>query len=315
MRTARIFGLLIIALLVLCFGLATYLDGWFDGWQGNQDQSNQLLGVLLGDGKRMFADAFYRKADAYFHSGYYPSIFDNREAFQTPHVAEDSGTVAGHNQGDEEGFLGPPLDWIDRFSRKFFPSEHTHLDAGGAKAEGSGTLASGSDIREILPWLKLSSELDPNRIDTYTAAAYWLRQRMGKADEAEAFLREGLRANPNSYEILYELGRVYAESKKEPQRAQNLWEAALREWLKQEPGKKDPNYFLFIQIVSHLATAEESQGHYAQALAYMEMWKAHSPNPEGVEQLIQDVRKKAAAAAAPSSVQSTNQVQPNPATH
>jgi len=254
--------------------------------------------VLLGDGRRMFADHFYVKADAYFHSGFYPSVFDNRQAFQTAHMAEDSGTVGGRNTGDENGFLGKPRDWIDAFSRQFFPSEHTHLDQGGAQPQsgGAGDLGESSQVREILPWLRLSAELDPNRVETYTVTAYWLRERMGKVDEAEKFLREGLRENPNSYEIMYELGRVYAENRNDAVRARNLWEAAWRQWQQQESAKAEPDKFLFTQIASHLAMLEEKQGNYAQALAYMASWKQRSPNPEAVQKLIDDVQRKAASA-------------------
>ena len=45
--------------------------------------------------------AFSSKADAYYHSGYYPTIFDNNAAFKTPHMAEDTGTVVSHNTHDE----------------------------------------------------------------------------------------------------------------------------------------------------------------------------------------------------------------------
>src|SRR5437667_4857091 len=89
------------------------------------------------------------------------------------------------------------------------------LNQGKLEVEGSvnelasqsrGDLGESSDVREILPWLRLSAELDPNSVRTYTVAAYWLRERMGKVAEAEQFLREGLRANPGSYAILFELG-------------------------------------------------------------------------------------------------------------
>ena len=236
MRSTKLPFLILVGLLVLCFGLAAWLDLWFQTWQGNRTQSADVLSVLMGDSRRMFANHFFVKADAYFHSGFYPTVFDNREAFQTPHMAEDSGTVGGRNQGDETGFLGKPRDWIDAFSRQFFPARHTHLDEGGA----SGDLGDSSQVREIMPWLRLSAELNPNDIRTYTVTAYWLRERMGKVAEAEQFLREGLRENPDSYEIMYELGRVYSENKNDPARARNLWEAALRQWQKQEAPKPDP---------------------------------------------------------------------------
>src|SRR5438309_1796727 len=83
-------------------------------------------------------------------------------------------------------------DWIERFGRHFLITQHSHL--------------SGGNEREILPWLRFSAELDPQRVETYTVAAYWLRS-MGKIVEAERFLRDGLLANPGSPEILFELGR------------------------------------------------------------------------------------------------------------
>jgi len=297
MRHLRVSCLLMVALLVLCFGLAAFLDSWFQSWEGNRSNSGNLLSVLLGDGRLMFANHFFVKADAYFHSGFYPTVYDNREAFQTPHVAEDAGAVRGNNQGDESTFLGKPLDWIDGFSRQFFPSVHTHLDEGGPQGHSpaSGDLGQGAEVREILPWLRLSADLDPNRVETYTVTAYWLRRRMGKVAEAEQFLREGLRANPNSYEILFELGRVYAEDRHDPQRARNLWEAALRQWNKQEPAKAHPDDFLLIEIASHLAKLEVSQGRFQEALAHMQLWKAHSPDPEAVQKRIEEVQEKIAS--------------------
>jgi len=282
---------MVLALLVLCFGLAAGLDVWFQTWAGNRAQTADLLNVLVGDSRRMFANHFFVKADAYFHSGFYPTVFDNREAFQTPHMAEDSGTVGSRNQGDETSFLGKPRDWIDAFSRQLFPSRHTHLDEGGA----SGDLSGSSGVREIMPWLWLSAELNPNDIRTYTVAAYWLRERMGKVAEAEQFLRAGLHENPDSYEIMYELGRVYNENKNDPARARNLWEAALDQWQKQVASKPDPERsykFLFVEITSHLAMLEEKQGHYAKALAYMKLWQAHSASPDAVQEYINDVRHK-----------------------
>jgi tetratricopeptide (TPR) repeat protein len=298
-RADRICLLALAALLVCCFGVAARLDVWYQTWAGNRRQSASVLGVLLGDSRRMFATHFFVKADAYFHSGYYPTIFDNREAFQTPHMAEDAGAMDGHNQGDETGFMGKPRNWIDRFSRKFHPSVHTHLDEGGPQGRAADDLGGGSQVREILPWLRLSAALDPDRVETYTVTAYWLRQRMGKIAEAEQFLREGLRANPNSYEILYELGRVYAENRNDDARARNLWEAALRQWKKQYDANSDPDKYLYLQMVSHLATLEARCGNYREALAYMELWKAHSPTPAAVQKQIEELRQKLSSASPP----------------
>ncbi len=171
------------------------------------------------------------KADEYYHSGYYPTIFDDNAAFQTAHMAEDTGAVNSKNQGDEHGFLGPVRNWIDGFGRHFFPDRHTHLDAGGPADDLSGS----QNVREILPWLKLSADLDPDNVQTYTVTAYWLRERMNNVAEAEAVLHEGLRNCPGSYDILFELGRLYYESYHDRERARNVWEEGVRQWLKLDP--------------------------------------------------------------------------------
>ena len=308
MRASRIPELSLVALLVLCFGTAASLDVWFQNWPGSRTRNADALAVILGDSRRLFANSFFVKADAYFHSGYYPTIFDNNEAFKTPHMAEDSGTVAGKNTGDETGFLGKPLDWIDAFGRHFFPDVHTHLDEGGAqgKTATADDLGGSSQVREILPWLELSAELNPNDIRTYTVTAYWLRDRMHKSAEAERFLRDGLRANPGSYEILYELGRVYAENHHDPAHARNLWEIALKNWRQQESGKANPDKFLFEKITAHLAELEKAEGNYDRALAYMTMWKSRSPHPESVQEQIDELRQRQSSGGSKTESSSTN---------
>ena len=174
MNPARTLFLLLIALLVLCFGLAAGLEPQFQALESSRRQSDNFFSLLLGDSSRIFANSAFVEADAYYHSGYYPTIFDNNSNFQTPHIAEDTGAVASHNQGEEENFLGPPRDWIDAFGRHFIPNRHTHLDEGGPSEDLSGS----REVREILPWLKLSAELDPENVKTYVVTAFWLT-RMG----------------------------------------------------------------------------------------------------------------------------------------
>ena len=137
----------------------------FKPWQAAAANRTIFSACCWATAAACLPTASYVKADAYYHSGYYPTIFDNRDAFQTPHMAEDTGAVDSHNQGEEEGFLGPPRDWIDAFGRHFIPNRHTHLDEGGPTDD----LSSSNEVREILPWLKLSADLDPDNVQTYTS--------------------------------------------------------------------------------------------------------------------------------------------------
>jgi tetratricopeptide (TPR) repeat protein len=285
---------LILSLLVaIGFSLAVWLGPRSLGQGGRSAREGNLLTLLLGDGRRMFADYFFTKADVYFHGGYYPSIFDQGRASNT--MACLTGAQSQHEPGDAGhdahekamDFLGKPKDWIDRFGRHFCITEHAHLEGGGAQ-------------REILPWLRISAELDPGRVETYTVAAYWLRKQLGKVKEAEAFLREGLRANPDSAEILTELGRLYYESYRDPIRARNVCELALRKWEQQEAGKPEPDWLLYREITAYLAHLEEKENNFDRAVRYWEMLKETSPAPAAIQQQIDELKQRAQSLPQPS---------------
>ena len=313
MAASRTYFWLLVVLLVLCFGAAARMEPQFQFMRLSDDRKHWVVdlhtdlnvkplrlsratgdffNVALGDSRRMFANNFYVKADEYYHSGYYPSIFDDNAAFKTAHMAEDTGAVSTKNSGDEHGFLGPTRNWIDAFGRHFFPDRHTHLDAGGPQDD----LSNSGDVREILPWLKLSSDLDPDNVQTYTVTAFWLRERMNNAPEAEAVLHDGLRNCPGSYDILFELGRVYDESYHEHGRARNVWEEAARQWKKTYPNlnpeEQKDSLLVMEQIATHLAKLEEDAGNLPKAIDWLQQAQKVSETPDVLQKDIDRVKYK-----------------------
>jgi len=272
-------------LLVVAFSLSTWLQPWFHRWSGNRSKSSDLLSVALGDSRRLFAKHFYVKADAYFHSGYYPTIFDAQSQGDSLHMS------AGEAHEENADFLGAPRDWIDRFSRHFFASQHRHLGE-EAGHHGEAHHDSEGEQRELLPWLKLSAQLDPERPETYVVAAFWLRSQLNNPQQAEEFLREGLQANPGHYEILFELGRIYDENRKDPVRARNVWELALKDWHARDAAGAKPQFLVYDEILGHLARLEEQQKNYAQAIVYLEELKLVSPNPLQIGKWIEELKQK-----------------------
>lgn len=273
-----------VLLLVLCFSLEAWLQPRYETRSSREETPGNPLAGMLGDGRKMVADYFYVEADVYFHSGYYPSVFD-----QARRQEEQDSDVSHPSEGsgeEETGFMGKPLDWIDAFGRHFIPSRHTHLQ--------------GETVREMLPWMELSAELDPQRVQTYVVTAYWLRRRLGKSAEAEDFLREGLRSTPHSPDLLYALGQIYLEDRKDYPHAKNLFLAALRCWheveepkpIKTETGEGARNYFLLEQILGGLAQDEQAAGHLNQSLQYLEQLKTNASDPAGVQQQIDALQAK-----------------------
>jgi tetratricopeptide (TPR) repeat protein len=285
-------GCLLALLLVVCFTLATLFvprAAWWNAvprvadWNG-QSQSDNVFKLLFGEGRRLFANEFFVMADVYFHSGYYPSIFDRQET-------EHDVAMPAHGQAEDadstsDDFLGPPPDWIAALDRHFVPNQHTHLGSGGPSGH-----AKASSVQEILPWLKLAADMNPQMIETYTVGAYWLC-RLHKPMEARDFLFEGLRNNPGNSELLFDLGRLYNENFHDASRARNVWVAALRCWQAQNGDAKKDSKWLCDKISVNLAYLEENAGNWLQAIQYFEIAKSMSPNPDDIQKQIDEAKRK-----------------------
>jgi tetratricopeptide (TPR) repeat protein len=273
--------LTLILLFVACFSLATCLQPRQVAREVAAGRSGSVLALLLGSGRAMFANEFFAKADAYFHRGNYPSIFDLNARREENHMTEEAADrehVHGEAEHDEHDESPPPRDWIERFGRHFSPTLHVHLR--------------GNEEREMLPWLSISAALDPHRVETYVVTAYWLGDRLGKVDEAERFLREGLRANPKNTELLNELGRLYYLHRRDLSRAHNVWSAALRRWREVEEPKKEPNKLLLEEILGGLFQIEMREDHFDRAIEYLRQLKKVSPNPEGIQRQMDEIANK-----------------------
>lgn len=283
---------LLVGLLALAFTLATSLVSASEK-RSQSKNSDNLFAMLFGDGRKLFANHFFTMADVYFHSGYYPSIFDKKEegpkAIVSATQGEDDHDHAncGHDHSKDHdcekdgSFLGKPGDWIDAFGRHFKITEHTHLEK--------------QNEREILPWLRLAADLDPQKLETYTVGSYFLREKLNRPDQAELFLREGFRNNPDSPEILFELGRVYHEGIHDATRARNVWFMAVNKFLKLDPAVQKENKLLFEQIIVNLARLEDEEGNYEQAINWFRAAQKLSPVPDALQQQIDGIQKKISA--------------------
>ena len=96
--------------------------------------------------------------------------------------------------------------------------------------------ASGSSIKEIMPWLWLAIRTNPHDMNAYLVTAYLLSREVGRSDLAHEVLREAQYNNPFNYEAPLEDARVYLKEKK-TREAEHALDVALAFW----PGGKDPN--------------------------------------------------------------------------
>lgn len=294
--------LLLTLLGVVAFILALVVEPESRRWQAGREGG--LLPLLFGDGRRLFANHFFAKADAYFHKGVYPSIFDRplQEEMHmvaagqssTEEVSEpETGPEARHEEEEHAGHdaetcddpthqhdtaSAPRGDWVAWVNRRVRPTEHAHLGGG--------------EEREMLPWLLMAAELDPGNVQNFTITAYWLRRTLGRVDEAEQFLREGLRHNPGDPRILFELGVLLLDNRQELDHAHNVFQLAWDRWELSERPKAEPDYLLGEGILARLALVDETQGRLPQAVEWLRKLEPISPNPEEISRHIRDLEER-----------------------
>jgi len=267
-------------LLALAFSLSVSIAPDAGGWSQSK-RANNILGLMFGDGRKLLAGQFFTMADVYFHSGYYPSIFDKNSGEQKEIIAASRGKKESEEEEKNEDFLGKPKDWIEAFGRNFKITQHTHLEQ--------------NNEREILPWLRLAADLDPEKIETYTVGAYFLRDHLHRPDQAEAFLREGLRNNPDSAEILFELGRYYHDSAHDIARARNVWELGIKKFKLLNEDQQKENRLVFEEIAVNLAHLEDDAGNYALSIKWFLEARTVSLDPGSLDVQIGKVQAKISA--------------------
>jgi len=148
---------------------------------------------FLGEGRSIVSSLSILQADRYFHGGVGHFAEEHEEGFA---ITEREHKVCEH----PEEHVIPDVSQINilfRISREIEATEHIHLDD--------------DQLKEIIPWLYYAAEIDSRNIQAYTLTAYYLCDRLGETDQGISFLREGLRKNPDSWEINAELGRIYSQ--------------------------------------------------------------------------------------------------------
>jgi hypothetical protein len=123
-------------------------------------------------------------------------------------------------------------------------------------------------------------------------------------EDARKILREGIRNNPTSYALFFEMGSLYEQDDKAMTKARDIWLGALRLWSQQTTEARTNSLKDYSKIAANLAHLEVESGDFSQAIHYYELAKTASPNPAAIQQRIDEVkvRMQRATNAAPDSL-------------
>jgi tetratricopeptide (TPR) repeat protein len=231
---------------------------------------------FLGEGTSVLSYMSVLQADLYYHGGAGHFFEEHAE-----HPALKGGGDAGpHEYGDNCGHEAhgaetrhagnPGWNFILKISRDIAVTEHTHL--------------SDDKVQEMLPWLYYAAKLDPHNVEAYTIGAYWLADRLRKKDEAVVFLKEGLKNNPDNWEISAEIGRIYFQYYKRYRIAGIFLAKAYGALIRTEHDKFQERY-----VLSFWAYSAEAAGDKAVALKAFRRIKELFPGSAGHDEKIREL--------------------------
>lgn len=170
-------------------------------------RNTSSVAVMLGEVRTAMSDVMFIKSERYLHSGV---------AF-VPHMEEEVLSVSGAmahaeehqaevGQTDEPGEEAEQHRTIIRTADEDFRGFIGHLERQVKPYQEPGDPHTHTDGTELLPWFRVMTVSDPHYVPGYTTGAFWLKSR--RPDEALAFVDEGIRNNPDAFQIHFAKGQI-----------------------------------------------------------------------------------------------------------
>lgn len=213
-------------------------------------RNSSAVAVILGEARAATSDMLFIKTERYLDYGvaYEPHLADKiqyisgeaqdiamREIEAESHTGEAHDHA--HDHGDEHGTPKTIIRTADRDFRGIVGDLERRVqpwrDPSLPHQHASGA--------EMLPWYRVMTLADPNNGRAYAIGSWWLKQK--DHDQALAFVEEGLKHNPEYFQLwythgvlLYEKGRKILTAAGEeagiPPEAQALFNRAKESCLK-----------------------------------------------------------------------------------
>lgn len=197
-----------------------YSQGRSRDEQARIERNSSSVAQLFGELRTSMSDILFLKTERYLHGGiaYSPHMevaksvqeeskeYDEHEAEvghegeehdhdhdgHQDHAAEDheieAATAIPTAQKDHRGFIGA----FEREIRPWIDPTVPHVHTSG---------------KELLPWYRVMTLSDPKNVRGYMIGTYWLCGA-AKFDEALEFISEGIRNNPDSFQLPLYKGRA-----------------------------------------------------------------------------------------------------------
>lgn len=219
-----------------------------------EEVNTSAFAMILGEARASMADMMWIKTERYLHRGvaYRPHLdadamartgeVARQKAPAQPHqgapaepaVEKIGGTTLGeHDDHDDEG--GGPQGLIPE-ARKDYRGFVGVIQRAVQPWKEPGDPDEHTEGGELVPWYRMLTYSDPHHWRGYMIGTWWLSKQpdLQALAEAEKFLREGIRNNPEAFQLQLMLGRLEAQ-KQNYREAIPAFERAARLALKIRP--------------------------------------------------------------------------------
>ena len=217
--------------------------------------------TLFGQFRSGMADFLYMKADKYLHNGVeIRGVTDAEKKHATERVGSAKGEDAAlsHDGSETTAVPAKPDDWrgvlgdIERETQPYMDMRaHKHRDP-----------------KESLPLYRLMTVANPQFVPGYVVGAAMIARDHAKYNDALAFLQEGEKNNPQSFELKTEIGMFYDAKLKQYDMAEAPLTEALRIAAQRDPQSlSDEEQESWQNAFRYLVLAYRYQGKREQAHA------------------------------------------------
>lgn len=169
-------------------------------------RNSSSIAMMIGEFRTSMSDIMFIKTERYLHGGigYAPHHSESVLSAEdlSEEVEEHQGELGIPDDDEEDDHAGTPtlIPTREQDFRGFVGKLHREV-----KPWRDPELAHiHTDGRELLPWFRAMTLTDPGYVRGFVAGSFWLQ--MQDPDAALEFVEEGLRNNPDAFELYVSRG-------------------------------------------------------------------------------------------------------------
>lgn len=180
--------------------------------EARYQRNSSAVASMLGEFRTSMSDILFLKTERYLHSGVGYTSHINKRLMSVSSTAASNFAHQQTVDADKDVILSNNTK-EDSESSLLIPDDETDFRGfiGELNREVKPWLppdqhASHTDGKEVLPWFRVMTMSDPHYVRGYAVGGWWLKSI--NINEAMEFLEEGMRNNPEAFQIYVTYGDV-----------------------------------------------------------------------------------------------------------